>query len=100
MIRVLQCLCSKQHCIMGIAYDPRTLPSETAFLGFRTLIEEGIATQRFNPWCALCFCPAKEWHYTDINTKFSTIEQARPVVELFEVLEQAQKASAGQATRN
>jgi hypothetical protein len=94
MIRVIQCLCKRQHCIMGMAYDPRTKPSNDAMFQFRVLVESSVQRNYFPSECALCKCPSDDWHYIDMNTKFSTLEEARPVLELFEILERVSVKAA------
>jgi hypothetical protein len=69
MIRVIQCLCKRQHCIMGMAYDPRTKPSNDAMFQFRVLVESSVQRNYFPSECALCKCPSDDWHYIDMNTE-------------------------------
>lgn len=79
MIHLIQVLCPDRHAIFAIGYDPETLSPEDAMRGLKVLTQEMIDTHIINPWCGLCGSTC--WAYEDRVTSFTTIEEARPVLE-------------------
>jgi hypothetical protein len=83
MIHLLQCMCPSRHCIVAIAYDPDSLPAETAMNGFQSLVGVLIQQKRIDPFCGLC--GSRVWHYEDGVSKFKTVQEAMPMLQALEL---------------
>jgi hypothetical protein len=93
-VRIVQCLCPKRHCIVGLAYEMGqaalgsdgndiALSPETAPSWLRGVLD-GMILTGVNPWCGLCGAERDSWIYEDAKSKFTSIEEARPELERLE----------------
>lgn len=82
-VYIIQCLCSRRHCIYGIAYDPKQLAHDVAMTGFQQLIADWIANKTMNPWCGIC--ESQVWTYEQRRTKYQTMEEAKPEMKALEL---------------
>jgi hypothetical protein len=81
MIHILQCLCPARHCIFGMAYDDANLNPTEAMVGFQAMTKRALEKQIMNPWCGICCAMRYSWEYEDAETKFATMEEAKPFLE-------------------
>lgn len=74
-ILIVQALCPARHCIVAVSGEGE--PDQLALL-LRKALELAIEKPLINPWCALCGAPQTTWTYEPGQTKFSSMEEARP----------------------
>jgi hypothetical protein len=82
MIHIIQCLCPERHAIFATCYDPKEMPDDVAMATMQATIEEWLAKKIINPWCGIC--GGKKWHYETRRTRFTTMEEALPVMKQLE----------------
>lgn len=78
MVRLVQCLCPARHAIMATAYEPETIKPEDAIAALRRAIAGALRIGALNPWCGICGARDSQWAYEDNQTRFHTIEDAKP----------------------
>lgn len=72
MVRIVQLICPKHHCIMGGAYEEgRSSYEETV-----RLISDFMKSSAVEHRCALC--GSTDLHFEDARTKFQTLQEAAP----------------------
>jgi len=87
MVHIVQCLCPSRHCIMAISYDPAGPNSQikTPEEGIETLkrmVDTAINGLLVDPWCGIC--KSRTFSYEDGETRWRTLEEARPYLEASE----------------
>lgn len=81
-IRLVQCKCAANHCIMAVAFDPRNTADEEAETQLAATVGFLKSTGHLNPWCSLC--RSQEWHYEIGTTRFYSMTEAMPYLEAYE----------------
>lgn len=83
-IRLIECKCPNNHRILGMVYSPEDITSEDILREFPVLVESMIALKGIRRFCTICNKDV-EFHYEDVKSKFTTIEEAREAVEAEEM---------------
>ena len=72
MVKLVQLLCPKRHCIMGVAY----LDGKDTFVGVCNRIEDIIREGPLNRWCGIC--GSRDLKFKETTTPWKTIPEAYP----------------------
>jgi len=78
MIFICQYLCPKRHCIIGMAYDSADYSEKE----IETMLLEAGGVLNFEPRCGIC--GASDLHFEHEKSIFESIEQAKPVLEIWQ----------------
>jgi cytidine deaminase len=78
MVKIVQTLCRNRHCIIAATADGPTDESMTVFMQYT--IARFVEEKAMNPHCGLCGSPINEWSYEVGETRFETMEEARPAL--------------------
>ena len=99
---IAQCLCPQRHCVLaasGVADSEEAASTEIAW-PFRGAVEEALQAGLLNPWCALCKAGCETWRYEVGRTRFSTMEEAAPLLQQIEAEQAATRAVWGDMKRS
>jgi hypothetical protein len=99
---VAQCLCPDRHCILaatGVADSAEAASADIAW-PLREAVEKALQAALLNPWCGLCHAPPHEWRYEVGRTRFSTLEEAAPLLQRLEAEQAATRAAFGDLPRS
>jgi len=90
-IALVQCLCPRRHCILGLAFDIRGTRPDEAVNAMRGIVEDMAARKILYPSCGLCRAPVGEWFYEVGLTRFDSMKEAEAPLR---AAEEAQARSA------
>jgi hypothetical protein len=84
MVHIIQVLCPSRHCIFAISYEHPEMSDEDGVKAAKNMLNEMLAGNLINPWCALC--KSEDIHNFDIGiTAFKTMEEAMPHLKANEI---------------
>lgn len=89
MIRLTQCLCPNDHCIVALPWDGTEADTAAIELKVRTDLAKAFALGVLNPWCVLCGQKSDSFVYRSRATEWQTIEEAMPHLYESEALQLA-----------
>lgn len=74
MVKIAQCLCPQRHCMTALAgeFDADVLEGM-----LRQTVAEALLTW-LHPYCGLCGATVATWTYEVGETKWQTMEEAKP----------------------
>lgn len=80
-----QCLCPQDHAILAISAEMEdALAAESLATQVRQNVASFLADRVFNPWCGICRAPPSTWRYEVVRTRFASMWEARPVLQIME----------------
>jgi hypothetical protein len=99
---VAQCLCPARHCILAAAGLAANEAEAAAEIGSSLVnaVGEALRAGLLNPRCGLCRADTETWSYEVGRTRFSSMEEAAPLLQRLEDEQAAARAAFGDMKRS
>lgn len=81
MVKLVQMLCPKRHCIMVVAY----LDGADNFVAVCNQMEDIVRTTPMNRWCGIC--GSRDLRFAETTTPWKTLAEAYPALKAGEALQ-------------